>query len=339
MDTIRSLPPVVVTALVVTYNRRKLLDDCLAAILGQSHAVDRLIVLDNGSTDGTPAVVGAAERADPRVECVRIPDNLGPAVAFHLGFQHAHRTGAAWLWVMDDDVIPSPTALEELVRAYTGTFTSPEELGFLLSVARGPGGGMMNTPQADPRRSETGYSAWNSLLHKGMVAIRKGTFVSVLFPRSTIDAFGYPRRAFGMWGEDIDYTLAVTERRPGYQVGGSQVVHCRGVQKPPGVRYETDPRRWPWLYHYYRNVLYLRRHHEGRLHFIRELIRSVRDLAWALGARPWRWARIGPVLTGTLAGLSWRPADGDPMDVPARDGRTEAGDAVATRERRSAWLS
>lgn len=44
-----------VHAVVVTYNRKKLLEECVNAVLKQSYPVDKLIIIDNNSTDGTEA--------------------------------------------------------------------------------------------------------------------------------------------------------------------------------------------------------------------------------------------------------------------------------------------
>ena len=45
-----------IVAVVVTYNRKQLLLECLTAILSQSMPVHKLIIIDNASTDGTEVV-------------------------------------------------------------------------------------------------------------------------------------------------------------------------------------------------------------------------------------------------------------------------------------------
>ena len=42
-----------IVAVVVTYNRKKLLLECLNALFGQTNPLDEIVVLDNASTDGT----------------------------------------------------------------------------------------------------------------------------------------------------------------------------------------------------------------------------------------------------------------------------------------------
>lgn len=44
-----------VAAVVVTYNRKELLAQCIKALLGQQNAVCDILIVDNASTDGTGA--------------------------------------------------------------------------------------------------------------------------------------------------------------------------------------------------------------------------------------------------------------------------------------------
>ena len=59
-----------VCAVVVTYNRVELLRECLTALESQTRPVDRILVVDNKSTDGTPEIV---EREHPGADMLRLP--------------------------------------------------------------------------------------------------------------------------------------------------------------------------------------------------------------------------------------------------------------------------
>ena len=112
-----------VCAVVVTYNRRDLLEECLAALAAQTHPVDHLLVIDNASTDGTPELL--RERYADQAELVALATNEGGAGGFHEGLRLGHAAGYDWIWLMDDDTIPSPTALQELLAAPARTGVSP----------------------------------------------------------------------------------------------------------------------------------------------------------------------------------------------------------------------
>ncbi len=107
-----------VCALVVTFNRRALLAECLDALLAQTHPVARIVVVDNASTDGTPELLRKRGFLDrPEVELVRLPENLGSSGGFATGIERARAGDEDWVWVMDDDAEPRPDALATLLAA------------------------------------------------------------------------------------------------------------------------------------------------------------------------------------------------------------------------------
>ena len=81
------------------------------AILAQTRAVEEILIVDNGSTDGT------AELVYPEiVTVVRHALNLGTSGAVKTGLEYASAHGYDWLWILDADSMPRPDALELLAR-------------------------------------------------------------------------------------------------------------------------------------------------------------------------------------------------------------------------------
>src|SRR5437867_8578812 len=103
-----------VCAVVVTHDRRDLLRECLAGLEAQTRPPDTILVVDNASTDGTAAMLHGEF---PDVAVRRLDENEGGAGGFHEGLHEAFERGHEWLWLMDDDTVPSPTALERLLDA------------------------------------------------------------------------------------------------------------------------------------------------------------------------------------------------------------------------------
>jgi glycosyltransferase involved in cell wall biosynthesis len=92
-----------------TYNRCALLARAMQAILdmrGADHC--EIVVVDDGSTDETPAVLADLAARHPNVKPVR-RENGGTAAARNTAIKHATRD---YLLCMDDDVIPDPGLLE-----------------------------------------------------------------------------------------------------------------------------------------------------------------------------------------------------------------------------------
>jgi len=96
-----------VSVVIATYNRADLLPATIESVLAQRFADFELIVVDDGSTDTTKAML--AQFKD-RINYV-YQDNRGPSAARNRGVQHAR---AAWIAIQDSDDLCAPNYLETL---------------------------------------------------------------------------------------------------------------------------------------------------------------------------------------------------------------------------------
>src|SRR5579859_6477154 len=99
-----------ITAVVVTFNRLSLLKECIAGLKRQTVSLQEIIVVNNGSSDGTAGWLAGEEGLH-----VITQENLGGAGGQHTGIGRAMEHGADWIWLMDDDAEPYPDALEKLL--------------------------------------------------------------------------------------------------------------------------------------------------------------------------------------------------------------------------------
>ena len=111
-----------VVVVTVTYgDRGEHVRELLEALTRQtaSAVISRIIVIDNGALDrhrfGMPLGL-----ADPRVDIVPMPGNTGSAGGFACGLELARDSeGCRLVWLLDDDNVPQPDALHELLDAWT----------------------------------------------------------------------------------------------------------------------------------------------------------------------------------------------------------------------------
>jgi GT2 family glycosyltransferase len=295
-------------ACVLTYNRRDILLSCLEAVLGQTARVDRVVVFDNGSTDGTQDFLRERGILENQViDFVRVEQNLKPAGGFSAMLRHAYDGGCDWAWAMDDDVIPEPDALEELVRAYRAGFKRPSDLGFLVSRVQTPDGRPNNVPDVETFQDQQNPPCWAELLHHAMVRVRWSTMNSVLFPRSTFEKFGLPSPDFVYGGEDVDLTMRIVRERPGYIVGRSLATHLRAVSGTFHPLNEKNPARLPLYFYYYRSQTYLRRAHMSRRQLCVFIAGVLKNALRALYKSPFGMSMARQMIAGVCAGLVFRP--------------------------------
>ena len=176
-----------IAAVVVTYNRKQLLVECVDSLLRQTHRLDALYIMDNCSTDGTceflcdrglisppehqgdlpQETIRSVAPADVRrgavdVHYVRMPENAGGAGGFAEGMQRAAGAGFDWLWLMDDDLVALPDALAALVQK-KATLEASRHGPFILNslvLARGqPDDDMLAFPLRE-------MNIWHYLMQK-----------------------------------------------------------------------------------------------------------------------------------------------------------------------------
>ncbi len=242
-----------VQAVVVTYNRKEMLVECIEALLAQTFPLERLIILNNNSTDGTVDYLWERGYLDmPLIHLENMEKNLGGAGGFSEGMRIARDLGSDWIWIMDDDVIPEPDCLQALIDADARI---EGKVSFLASAIRGTQGEVMNVPKLD-RRQFNRYCDWYQYLDEGIVEIVKATFASLLICSDAVIQCGLPWAPFFIWGDDSEYTQRIIrDFGPAYMVGKSKAVHKRiGGEELSLVR-ETNQGRIPLYFYYYRNNL------------------------------------------------------------------------------------
>lgn len=251
-----------VCAVIVTYNRKELLRECLQAVLSQTRPPDHVLVVDNASTDGTQKML---EEEFPQVEVLRLPENQGCAGGFHEGMKRAYEAGFDWLWLMDDDTLPTPGALEVLLKEgltpFRGSLVKALEdpgrpaFGYPL-----PGGGSTDSLEAIERAYPNGRI-------EGFVHLMPG----VLIHRSVVERVGLPLKELFIWGDEFEYRLRARKGGvPMETLMGAVVFHPLDRMRVRKVRFgrweawlpfHQDPHRHFLIV---RNQIYYYWHHLSR---------------------------------------------------------------------------
>lgn len=292
-----------VTALVVTYNRKELLCQCVDALANQTRKPNRILVVDNASTDGTSDAMDAASTLyKDLLEYLRLPENSGGAGGFAAGLRHAVESGAQWTWIMDDDAIPRPDALEVLLdrslnsaNLYGSAALSGDQLAWP----------MQKIGKNDSLHRITGVSDLAA-----ETEVRFLPFLGLLVSASTVKQIGVPDAGFFLAADDVDYCLRA--RRAGARV---VLVRDSRIDHPPSKSRSTLFLGWrvdtlelpPWKRYYdIRNrILVAKKHHGFALLYATlpgTLIRAMVTLTYA----PDRRSQLRACWGGTVDGLLGR---------------------------------
>jgi GT2 family glycosyltransferase len=185
---LRDVPTV--SVVIVNWNGRALLDDCLPAVLDQSvEGGHEVIVVDNGSTDGS------AEHVRKRFPAVRVlasEQNLGFSAGCNLGIRAAR---GKYVALLDNDARPHPGWLSALVSAAesdpgVGAVASRVYLS-LPDLSPGEISIDPNQPDGEP-----GRGAGPFINHAGLVVLSDGTVVQRGFWEEDRGQYGQREQVF-----------------------------------------------------------------------------------------------------------------------------------------------
>jgi glycosyltransferase involved in cell wall biosynthesis len=99
-----------VSVIIQTYNCSKYISNSIESVLAQTHPPNEILIVDDGSTDDTRAVVSAF--SDPRIRYILAARNEGCAAARNKGIELA---AGGYLAFLDADDLWRPTMLEKQV--------------------------------------------------------------------------------------------------------------------------------------------------------------------------------------------------------------------------------
>lgn len=180
-----------VLAVVLTHDAPESLARCLSRIDAQTRPPDSMLVVDNASDP--PAVLPLSPLS---VKLLRSEHNGGPAGGHAIGLSAFLESGFDLAWVMDDDCLPAPTCLEELLAASAEGVGADERDDSVFGIRRTAGG---HHDECDAPV----FPLWVD----GLTGVSRfmPAWCGFLMPRLVVERIGLPRVDLVWWTEDAEY--------------------------------------------------------------------------------------------------------------------------------------
>lgn len=186
-----------ICAVVVTYNRLKLLHECIESLRNQTRKLDEIIVVNNNSTDGTK------EWLDNQNDLTTLHQgNIGGAGGFHNGIKTAYNNGYDWVWLMDDDCLADKDALENL---FTSKYKSDVVLNSVVLSKQNLN--QLNFGLDDYKNKKL-YKTYDEIVGENIIYSANffnGTFIH----KNIVKKIGLPNRLFFIYGDEYEYYLRI----------------------------------------------------------------------------------------------------------------------------------
>ena len=237
-----------IASVTVTFNGAAVLRQHLQALRNQSRPLDEIVIVDNASNDETRELV-SAEFPEIRILC--LPENVGvggglAAALAYAALEKEHD----WVWIFDQDSVPSPESLERLLAGLHHLREAAQRTAILAPVCAHP----------DTQMSYPGLSWQGSRFLPAKLSVTDPvTFVDMvissgsLVRREAIEQAGLPRKDFFM--DFVDYEHCLRLRRHGFHIAvvhDSTIDHAIG--SPSTFEFLGKRKSWsdhaPWREYY-----------------------------------------------------------------------------------------
>lgn len=203
-----------VTAVTVNYNRPGDTVELITSIRHSDLADASLLVIDNGSTDGSPRILKATF---PDLQIASLPQNLGFAGGFNYGMGMALEAGSDAVLIINNDTVVPEVFLGSLVTALASDLkigaVSPK-----IYCSDGKtiwwAGGKLNLDRG--QIVNVGSGRVDDGLYSSIVDCDYLTGCCVLFRSSALKSVGLFDPIFTHTGEDVDLSLRLT--KAGYKL-------------------------------------------------------------------------------------------------------------------------
>ena len=262
-----------IACVIVTYNRKALLQKCLKAVVYQTYKPTCVYITDNASTDGTMECVkewGFYNNCVNGIEFKYILNskNEGGAGGFYLGMKTANEdANYDALWVMDDDGEPDVNCLKELVHHL-------DNRDYIAPIVLSSDDRTTCAFSVNFDKLEIFCQSMNA--QHGLIEDWASPFNGILYSKKLIDTIGYPKKEMFIWGDEKNFHARALK------AGFIPVTVLAAIHYHPKNRQDIvlSFNKYPiilpdndWkLYCYVRNLIYNNRTFKGNFRALRAIL-------------------------------------------------------------------
>lgn len=238
--------------IIVTYNRKALLEECVINALNQTIPAYKIVIVNNASTDDTVEYLKEHTFENERFEIIHCDKNIGGAGGFCRGMQIALNYNVDWMLVIDDDAILNTDYAEKILIALQNQEDYQAAAGIVMTNG---------SVDKHHRRRVSKYGMLLKILddsyyQKATFSCDIASFCGMMVRKELVERIGVPHSDYFIFHDDTEYSLRILKYSKFLVVTDAILDH----KTKPTI--EKLPRRYTWKdYYEIRNrLLYVREH-------------------------------------------------------------------------------
>lgn len=260
-------------AVIVTYNRLKLLKEVITSFENQTRKPDYMIVVDNASNDGTDIFLQNWEKADvDGIDKMRIrtPQNLGGSGGFFMGTQKAIELDVDWVWVSDDDAIPAKDVFKKAEEHIADCKDINTVSAICTSVYVN---GKICTSNRNRRIMKFSHMELQDIenmeYEKEAFNCDNFSYVGVFIKKDVLKKVGLINKDYFIWRDDVEHSWRVSEAGRIICYPDMIVDHRANSNDYAGTSWKT--------YYGYRNDIIMLRAHKQYIYVMTKVLAALRQ--------------------------------------------------------------
>jgi hypothetical protein len=305
------IPSKLVYIIILNWNGCRDAIECIESCQKLAYPAFRILVVDNGSTDGSPAII---RKRFPDIGFIQNNANLGYAGGNNAGIEYALAQGAEYVWLLNNDSVVDSLALTELVNAVEAE-PAAGMAGSLILYYDKPdlicfAGGFLNWQ--DGATLHLGKGECNVSKYDTPIEVEFVSGCSILVSRGAVESVGMLNEDYFLYYEETDWCArALRVGLKNLCVPGSKVYH---KESPSTGAITPDV-----LYYMMRNRLFFLERNGRQVKWLRRFVKDIRLLPFEIIKN--RDYRLKRVVSFCRAYLHWINRLMGPVWGPVRVGK------------------
>ncbi len=245
------------TTVIVTFNRKIAIRNALLKQFEQTYPAQKIIVVDNNSTDGTYGYIeDILNENKDKIKYIKLNENLGGSGGFYYGMKAALEENTDLIAISDDDASYDRDYFEKIVNAaeqHTDTMAFCGTMYRNDKLEPGAGKFLVNKDTLRFR------SATVEDYQHGNFYVDNWPFVGAVYRSQMVRQIGLPVKDFFIWFDDSEYSIRMHNHGYRYYVVVDAKIHLYTE-----VQLEVAP-LWKKYYGFRNEIYSIKKYGKGNI--------------------------------------------------------------------------